>query len=362
MGVDSGGLRDEKEDVIILKGDEGALSLEFIELGAGVARAFPRWSPRNLRLSGSFAKRLSDELSSRRYSQIPVQDSKKGLLKRALGPMGWSIGRAIEPKLRHKCSAVTTYDIPPDETLQDTNCGKPDISNTSNMSGVSVEIGDRNAWAFFTDDGDTARVVSEGERKQGMLVASSHEDLMEAADCLVHYLATMKKSWAVFSTDLGRFIRKFDPMTMWRLVLDRPTGYEHSAQPVSSKNKNALIKLFSEYYDEPTVQSIFRLRRFRTDKNYAVYYLEGGFVITRLDGDTGLIYDIYVTPSRQGEGIGAELMRCGITDLSGKVSSCYLHTSYPRAKRLYEKFGFKTVYSQLGIRLDEIVLRPPSAR
>jgi ribosomal protein S18 acetylase RimI-like enzyme len=122
------------------------------------------------------------------------------------------------------------------------------------------------------------------------------------------------------------------------------------------------VKLFSEYYDEPAMHSLFRLRRFRIDRNYAVYYIDGGFVITRLDGDTGLIYDIYVTPSRQGEGIGAELMRCGITDLAGKVSSCYLHTSYPRAKRLYEKFGFKTVYSQLGIRLDEISLKPPSAR
>jgi hypothetical protein len=55
-------------------------------------------------------------------------------------------------------------------------------------------------------------------------------------------------------------------------------------------------------------------------------------------------------------------MRCGITDLAGKVSACYLHTSYPRAKRLYEKYGFRTVYSQLGLRLDEISLKPPSAR
>jgi ribosomal protein S18 acetylase RimI-like enzyme len=360
--VDSGATQDKKEDVIIVKGDEGALSLEFIELRDGVARAFPRWSPRGLRLSESSGKRLSAELSSRSYSRILVQDNKKGLLRRTLSSEGWEVGRAIEPKLKHSCSAVTTYDIPVDKLLQDASGQKPDISNTSHMSGVSLDLGDRKAWAFFTDDGETARIVSEGERKQGMLVASSHEDLTVAADCLVQYLATMKKSWAVFSTDMGRFIRKFDPMTMWRLVLDRPTGHEHRGLPASGASRSALVKLFSEYYDEPTMHSLFRLRRFKIDRNYAVYYIDGGFVITRLDGDTGLIYDIYVTPSRQGEGIGDELMRCGITDLAGKVSSCYLHTSYPRAKRLYEKFGFKTVYSQLGIRLDEISLKPPSAR
>jgi ribosomal protein S18 acetylase RimI-like enzyme len=362
LGIDSGATQDKREDVIIVKGDEGTLSLEFIELRDGVARAFPRWSPRGLRLSESSGKRLSAELSSKSYSRILVQDNKKGLLRRTLSSEGWEVGRAIEPRLSHSCSAVTTYDIPVDETLQDANGQKPDISNTSHMNGVSLDLGDRKAWAFFTDDGETARIVSEGDRKQGMLVASSHEDLTMAADCLVHYLATMKKSWAVFSTDMGRFIRKFDPMTMWRLVLDRPTGHQHRGQPASSANRSALVKLFSEYYDEPTMHSLFRLRRFRIDRNYAVYYIDGGFVITRLDGDTGLIYDIYVTPSRQGEGIGAELMRCGITDLAGKVSACYLHTSYPRAKRLYEKYGFRTVYSQLGLRLDEISLKPPSAR
>jgi GNAT superfamily N-acetyltransferase len=359
LGIDSDATQDKREDVIIVKGDEGALSLEFIELRDGVARAFPRWSPRGLKLSESSGKRLSDALSSKSYSRILVQDNKKGLLRRTLSPEGWEVGRAIEPRLNHSCSAVTTYDLPVDETLQDADGQKPDISNTSHMSGMSLDLGDRKAWAFFTDDGETARIVSEGER---MLVASSHEDLAVAADCLVHYLTTMKKSWAVFSTDMGRFIRKFDPMTMWRLALDRPTGHEHRGQPASGANRSSLVKLFSEYYDEPTMHSLFRLRRLKIDRNYAVYYIDGGFVITRLDGDTGLIYDIYVTPSRQGEGIGAELMRCGITDLAGKVSTCYLHTSYPRAKRLYEKFGFKPVYSQLGIRLDEISLKPPSAK
>jgi hypothetical protein len=53
-------------------------------------------------------------------------------------------------------------------------------------------------------------------------------------------------------------------------------------------------------------------------------------------------------------------MRAALTSLSAKVSSVYLHTSYPRAKALYEKFGFRTSYSQLAIRLDEIALTPPS--
>jgi ribosomal protein S18 acetylase RimI-like enzyme len=194
------------------------------------------------------------------------------------------------------------------------------------------------------------------------MVAKETDDLFEAGDCLVRFLAASRKSWAVFSTDLGRFIRKFDPTTMWRMVLERPVAYEHRCEALSSRNRSQAVKLFSEYYDESTMQSMFRMRRFRTDRNYSIHLIQGGFVITRLEGDTGLIFDIYVTPSRQGEGLGTELMRCALTDLAGKVSSCYLHTSYPRAKHLYEKFGFRAVYSQLGIRLDELALEPPSAK
>lgn len=351
-----------RDDVIIVKADEGALSLEFVPLSEGVARAFMRFSPRSMKLSQATAKRLGEELAKRPYSRILVQDNRKGLLRKSLGPLGWGVRRAIDMTVGHNCSMVTTYDLPIDETLSDSMGMKPDMTNTGHMSGISVDLGNRMSWAFFTDDGETARVVSEGERKQGMLVAHDAKDFFEAADCLVHYLAALRKSWAVFSVDMGRFIRKFEPTTMWRMELDRLVGYRHSCTPVSNKNKGSLVKLFSEYYDESTMQAMFRLRRMRVDRNCSVHHIDGGFVITRLEGSTGLIYDIYVTPSRQGEGLGAELMRCGITALAGNVQSCYLHTSYPRAKRLYEKFGFRTTYSQLGIRLDELELSPPTTR
>ena len=362
MAQDAGPGESARDEVIASKGVEGALSLELMPLREGVARGFLRFSPRNLKPSEESANRFSYELSCRPYLKILAQDNKKGLLRKVLGHRGWGVERSISPVLEQRCSVVTPYDIPIDERLQDSDGNKPDISNTSHMSGISVDLGSRTAWGFFTDDGDTARVISEAERRQGMLVAYDADDLFATADCLVHYLAAIKKSWAVFSTDLGRFIRKFDPITMWRMELDRPIPTTHGCSTVTGRNKGALVKLFSEYYDESTMQASFRLRRFRTDRNYAVYHTDGGFVITRLDGQAGLIYDICVTPARQGEGIGAELMRCGLTDLAGKVSSCYLHTSYPRAKRLYEKFGFKTVYTQLGLRLDELALTPPTAK
>lgn len=333
-----------------------------MQLREGVARAFLRFSPRNVKLSEAGAKSLSDELCARPYSKILVQDSRRRVLRKTLQARGWRVRPAIDPSLKNQCSIVSTYDLPIDETLIDSSGQTPDISATSTLDGISIDLAGRKAWAFYTDDGETARVVAEKDRKQGMLVASSSEDMFEAADSLVSFLAATKKSWAVFSSDFGRYIRKFDPTVMWRLVLDRSTPYQHSGVPVSAENKADAVRLFSEYYDESALQASLRLRRYRTDRNCAVYVVDGGFVITRLEGDTGLIFDIYVTPSKQGQGLGAELMKCGLTDLAGKVSSSYLHTSYPRAKRLYEKFGFKTTYSQLGIRLDEIALTPPSAR
>lgn len=350
------------DDIVLLKGAEGALSLELTPLRDGVARAFMRFSPRNIRLSEKSSVRLSEELSRRPYRKILVQDSRKRILQRTLGPLGWGIERAVPSSVKRRCSMVTTYDLPLDETLVDSNGAKPDLANTHDMHGIGIQVEGRGAWAFYTDDGDTARVISEGERRQGIIIATRTEDMFEVTGCLVHFLASARKSWAVFSVDMGRFVRGYDPITLMRLALESPKAFEHKAVRVSKDNRKALVRLFSEYYDESLLRSMMRLRKLTRDGNYQVFAVDGGFAITRLEGDTGLIYDIYVTPSQQGQGLGTELMKCALTSLAGRVSSVYLHTSYPRAKRLYEKFGFKMVYSQLGIRLDEIALTPPSEK
>ena len=350
-----------RSDVIVIKGDEGALSLELMPLREGVARAFLRESPHGLRLTKVTRDRLSGELVKRPYKRILLQDARNRFLQKALAQASWGIGRAIPSLDQRKCTIVSTYDLPIDETLADSE-GKPvDISGTHQFTGICIDVaGNRKAWAFYGEDAETARVITEEERRQGMFVASDPQDIFEAADCLVRFLASAGKKWAVFSADLGRFVRAFDPTTMWRMSLDGPKGFDHSCTRLSNANKGAMLRLFSEYYDESLLQSRFRLRRLRSDPNYTVYHVDGGFVINHLNGDAGLIYDIYVTPSRQGEGLGVELMRCALTDFVGRATSIYLHTSYPRAKVLYEKFGFRVAHTQLGIRLDELALTPPA--
>lgn len=344
-----------------MKGDEGALSLEIVPLREGVARAFLRHSPRGLRLTPASAAVLSERLKATGFSKILVQDSRAGVVRKALTSLGWNVDRAMKPQLTRKCKTVSTFDLPIDEDLIDSDGRTPDVTNTSQMQGISVDLGDRKAWAFYTDDGNAARVLSEKERRQGLLVANTTEDMFDAAECLVQYLAVTRKSWAVFSTDLGRFIRKFDPIEMWRLNLDRITPFQQGAAvPLSAKNRRRTTRLVSEYYDESMIRAMLRLRKYASDRNYSVSVNEGGFVITRLEGDVGLIYDIYVTPSKQGQGLGEALLRAALTALAGRVTSCYLHSSYPRAKELYEKYGFRTVYTQLGLRLDEIALTPPT--
>ncbi len=351
----------DREDIILILDGESAVSLELVPLREGVARAFMRQSPRNPRFSPEAVQRLTSELSRRPYSKILVQDTRKGLLRRMLRGTSWSVGRSVSENMARKCSATSTYELPTDEPLVDSNGYSPSIAGTSDMAGISVDLGDRKAWAFFTEEGDQARLITEPERRQGMIIARQTVDMFDVADCLVSYLAAARKSWAVFSMDMGRFVRKYEPMIMLRMTLDSPKGFEHKAVPLSAKNKSEAIRLFSEYYDESKLESRIRLRRFRADNHYSIHLVDGGFVITRIDGDSGLIYDIYVTPSKEGKGLGNELMRCALTDFAGRVSQAYLHTSYPRAKRLYEKFGFKTVYSQLGIRLDELSIEKRSA-
>lgn len=355
-----GDLRGPRTNVLLVKGPEGALSVELVPLREGVSRGFMKHSPRGLKLSEAAARELGRRLADECSGRLLVSDNKKRVLARSLEPQGWQVSRAVEARIDHKCSICTTYDIPLDETLRDDRGETPDMKNTSQMVGVSIDIGDRCAFGFYTDDGDTARVVSEGQRKQGMLVAQNTEDMATVADCLVRFLAVARKKWAVFSVDMGRFVRSYDPLTMWRMVLEGPRGYDHSVKPVSKDTRKGLLRMFSEYYDEGGFRASTRLRGMLSDKAFSVFAVDGGFVITRLEGETGLIYDIYVTPSRQGEGIGGELMRCGLSSLAGRANAAYLHTSYPRAKALYEQFGFRATYSQLAVRLDEMVFTPPS--
>ena len=348
-----------RSEILSVKDSGGSLSLELMRLREGVARGFLKQSPRNLRLGPEKSAELSESLSER-CRKILVADNRKKLLAKSLATEGWRVRRAVSAIVDHKCSMCTTYDLPLDEQLLDDRGDTPDITNTSHMAGVSIGLEDRRAYGFFTDEGDTARVVSEGARKQGMLVACSPEDMAEAASCLVRFLAASKKKWAVFSVDMGRFIRQFDPTTMWRMALESPRAFDHTIEPLSKGNRKQVVRLFSEYYDVGSLQASMKLRGMTSDKAYSVFFADGGFVVTKLEGETGLVYDIYVTPSRQGQGLGGELMRCALTSLAGRASSVYLHTSYPRAKALYEKFGFKASYSQLSIRLDELALEPPS--
>ena len=348
-----------REDVVIVKGDEGAVSLELMPLRDKVARAFLRQSPRNPKFSLETAAHISEELASRPYDRILLQDTKRGLMRRTLASAGWNVRAAVDSSFGSGCSLVSTYDLPIDERLTDNSGRTPDVSGTAELTGIRADLpGGGAAWAFYTDDGETARVLDEDGRRQGFMVAYRDDDLPAAAECLVRFMAASKKSWVVFSMDMGRFVRKYDPMTMIRMSLDDPKAFDNSAVPVSSDNKGELLGLFSEYYDEPLIQSRFRLRRFRLDKHYSIHMVDGGFVINRFEGNLGLIYDIYVTPASQGNGLGTQLMRCALSEFAGRVPTCYLHTSYPRAKRLYEKFGFRAVHAQLGIRLDELALEP----
>jgi GNAT superfamily N-acetyltransferase len=349
----------ERSDVATVSLPEGTLSFEFVPRGEGLARSFLRVTPRNIKVDDASSKRLSDALASSGYTGILVQDTKRKLLARTLGPQGWKVARAIEPMVHSECSLVSAHDIPLEENLCDEQGCKLDMRNTESMSAMRISTCGRSAWAAYTDDGLIARIVSEGPRRQGFFVAEQPEDVFETADSLVRFLSAAGKRWAVFSVNMERFIRQFHPVDMWRMVLESPAPHQHSAAPLSSGNKKLAIQLFSDYYDELPIQARFRIGKFRSDRRFSVFVVDGGFVIVRLDGDVGLIYDIYVTPSKQGQGLGGELMRCAITSLAGRASSVILHTSFPRARRLYEKFGFKVTYQQLGVVLDELRLQPP---
>jgi ribosomal protein S18 acetylase RimI-like enzyme len=352
---------DLSSDIVTLGAPEGVISVEVVPVAADVARLFMHCSPRALNLSDQWAWRLGTSLSEKGYGQVLARDNRKTTLRNALSGRGWRASSAIEPLHGPRYNMVTTHDIPLDEDLIDEHERPLELANTAHMVGVRVELGKRDAWAFYTDEGETARVVTDTERRLGMLVASNREDLSLVADHLVRFLVTARKKWAVFSTDMAAHLTHLHPARAVLLDLAEPGQFDHSVAPLSRQNKGSAVTLFSEYYDEGRLNAMMRLGRFARDKSFSVHVADGGFVIVRHEGDSGLVYDIYVTPSKQGEGLGDELMRCALTTISERSKRAYLRTSYPRARRLYEKFGFRESSSRLVVRLDETLLtRVPS--
>lgn len=345
-----------------MSADHGHASLEFVPVSGDAARAFLRCSPKGLRVDGACSERFGESLTGTGFAEILVQDNKAKFIEHALSTTDWGVARAIADRVMHGYRIVSTSDLPLEEDLVD-HSGEPlDLTDTGHMIGLQFELGKRDIWAFYSDEGETARMAPSGERRNGMLVGFTEEDTLLAAEELVRFLAAARKSWAVFPLEMADLIGRFRPTTTYRMELERPTAYDHTVEPLSRDNRKEAVALFSEYYDEGWLNSMFRLRRLASDKAYSVHVADGGFVIVRFDKELGLVYDIYVTPSRQGEGIGEELMRCAIDAFSGRVERAYLHTSYPRAKRLYEKFGFTERSSHLVMRLDEVLLTAPPSR
>jgi GNAT superfamily N-acetyltransferase len=352
---------DSVSDVVTLRAPEGVVSIEVADVGDGVARAYVHCSPRALTLSDKWAWKLSRSLSEGGHERVLARDNRRSTLANAVSGRGWRSGPAIEPLAGSKCNMVTTHDLPLDENLIDEHGGKPELTNTAHMVGVRVALGDRDAWAFYSDEGETARVVTDSDRRLGMLVATDPEDLGLVADHLVRFLVAARKKWAVFSPDLLKHVAHLHPAHASLMEAHDPMDYEHSVRPVSKESRGNVAALFSEYYDEGRLSAVLRLRRLLRDRTFSVHVTDGGFVIVRDEGDSGLVYDIYVTPSRQGEGIGDELMRCAMSVISKHSKRAYLRTSYPRARKLYEKFGFAESSSRLVLRLDEVLMhRTPS--
>ena len=355
-------MESEKCQVVHVSTDHGDASLELLPISKDTARAFVRCSPRSLKTDRESSEQLVGSLAESGYPEILAQDNRAKFLERAISPTDWTVEKAISPRIEHKYRIVSTSDLPLEEDLVDHSSEPVDLTDTSHMIGLQFELDGRNIWAFYSDEGEAARVVPSGNRRTGMLVGLNEEDTQLAADNLIRFLVTAKKSWAVFPMELGSLIEQFRPATTYRMELEQLSPLDHAGEPLSRDNRKEAVSMFSEYYDESWLSALLRVRRLASDKAYSVFLVDGGFVIVRFDNDLGLIYDIYVTPSRQGEGIGNELMKCAISAFSGRVEKAYLHTSYPRAKRLYEKFGFAEKSSHLVIRLDEILIRSPPSR
>jgi len=340
---------------------KGSVSLEPMRQEDGDLRLFKEFSGSSFPADSETIGSLNTFLSPMHAKRLIFEDSRKSLLAKLLKKAGYQLVKTYDFQKGAKVSwpswtgqephhAGTRFGTDGDWQLSPDRAFR--VMSLSDKNGLAGEM-------MFSDFGRFARAKANQFGSDGFGSVQKGRSPSSLLVALVGELIKERKRYLILGPEYAEHVAPVHPFPLWHMSSNSQKDYSHGCRQASGTDLKAIAKLVSEYED---------IDRSTALKNVATTFYNpsfkfilppggGGFSLIKfMDGAMGMINDIYITPASQGKGIGDELTRASLSLLSRSCLNINLNTIYPRAKKLYEKYGFEVVYQDYCVALNQSLM------
>lgn len=341
---------------------KGSVSLEPLSQEDGDLRLFKEFSGSSFPSNEITINCLSNFLRPLRANRIIFEDSRKSLLAKLLKKVGYQPVKTYDFEKGAKVSwpswtgqephhAGTRFGTKEDWQLPPNHAFR--VMSLSNKNGPVGEM-------MFSDFGRFARAKANQFGSDGFGSVQRGQSSSSLLVALVGELIKERKRYLILGPEYAEHVAPVHPFPLWHMSSISQKNYSHGCRLATGTDLKTIAMLVSEYedIDRSTAQKNVVNTFYNPSFRFILPPEGGGFSLIKfLEGAEGMINDIYITPASQGKGIGDELTRASLSFLSKSCINVKLNTIYPRAKRLYEKYGFKVVYQDYCVALNQRIMR-----
>lgn len=351
---------DERVPIIILRdrGMRSHLSAELTRNGENDVRIFGMLSGTGISLDPDSLERLKSLLLEMNATNVFFEDIGKNALTGILKKLGYRV--SSKPIFRRRdLIQWSLWNEPPPSS--DFSCFgiASDTAVTTNQSMRRLMLSDRRGFLgeiAFTDYGSFARCRANQFGLEGFGRLYSDVDPSQMLSVLCRELKRERKRYLILGHEFAQYSGEIHPFPLWHMVLSHPVSYDHNCRIAGEEDIPRLAQLVAEYENNSCLSALNGVKKRFSNPSFQYMLSAGdeGFALIKFsEGAEGMLHDLYITPEHQGKGIGDELTKASINNLSISCLRIHLNTIYMRAKRLYEKYGFDTQYEDLCVALAQ---------
>ena len=323
----------------------------------GSVRLFKELSGSNFWPNEESNERLAAFLDGINVKKFFFEDTTKGILAKLLKRIGYRFAKTYEfPRGTKTQWRAWNEPTPPDmrylgieEHGQVSICQSSRRLSLSDKNGAIGEI-------VFMDYGRFVRAKANRFGSEGFGLVERGRDPSILLTSLVKEMIKERKRYLILGPEYSAASKPIHPFPLWHMTISHQEEYEHGCRFATESDTGVLVNLTSEYEDSDIKTAFARVMKNFQNPSFRYLLAPGneGFALIRfMEAAEGMINDVYVSPQHQGKGVGDELTRAALTALSKNCLNIHLNTIYPRARRLYERYGFKIQYEDLCVALNQ---------
>jgi len=348
----------DRVSVLVMQDAKGrsCVSIEPARQSDGCLRLFKEFSGSGFSTDEERIGRMNAFLSTMPADRLIFEDTRRSLLAKLLKKCGYRKVRTYDfqkggkvswPSWDGRVREEGMFGVAEGWQLQPGHAFRR--LSLSDRSGAVGEI-------MFTDFGRFVRAKANEFGSEGFGFVHDGRSPSSLLLALAGELLNERKRYLILGPEYAEHVGPVHPFPLWHMSSSSQKSYDHGCRIATGTDLKAVAKLVSEYEDLDAGAALTSVTN--SFYNPAFRFIlppdGGGFSLIKfMDNAQGMVNDLYVTPARQGKGVGDELTRASLSMLSESCLTIRLNTIYPRARRLYEKYGFKVAYEDLCVALRQ---------